>query len=229
MIKLVQDGHQFGGSKDENPHEHIEDFADICESQSQGQTDAYKLRLFSFTLKDQAKKWWRAVPKETKTSWKKVKEAFLEEYCPRIKIVELRDQMTTYKQIDNERIGRCWTRYKELVQSCPGHGFPDWVVVEYFYKGLLPESKLWVDMSAGGALGAKDGDFVQKLLDTVEYNEHQWNPKLATSNSQRDERVEIRAQLQMLDTKKLPTVSEILHSKLVDELSNDFSVESAQQ
>ena len=101
--------------------------------------------------------------------------------------------------------------------------------MELFYKGLLPKSKKWVDTSASGALTGRDVDFVQKLLDNVEFNEHQWDPKLATQRSQRDERAEIKAQVEMLEKRQLPTVSEIQNSKLFDELSDDFSVENIQQ
>ena len=102
MITLVEGRHQFAGLTDEDPHDHIEDFSDICESQTHGQTDAYKLQLFRFSLKGHAKKWWRSVPKEIKASWTKVKEAFIDEYYPRIKIVNLRDQITTFAQMENE-------------------------------------------------------------------------------------------------------------------------------
>jgi hypothetical protein len=50
-ITLVEAGHQFAGLTDEDPHEHIADFLDICESQTHGKTDEYKLLLFKFSLK----------------------------------------------------------------------------------------------------------------------------------------------------------------------------------
>ena len=221
-ITLVEARYQFAGLVEEDPHDHIDDFEDVCESQTYGRTDVYKLLLFKFSLKGKAKKWWRSVPKEIKASWTKVKETFIDEYCPHIQIVNLRDQITTFKQIENELIGEAWTRYKELVRKCPGHGLSEWVVLELFYKGLLPKSKRWVDMSASGALVGKDVDFVRKLLDNVEYNEHQWNPKLTKHSQEKNERESMKKQHHL-------NVSKILNSHNFDELSNDSSVENIQK
>ena len=84
-------------------------------------------------------------------------------------------------------------------------------------------------MSAGGALISKDLVTMRKLLDNVEFNEHQWNPKLTTQSSQRDERAEIKTHFEMLAKQQLPTVSEIQNANIIDELSDSFSVENLQR
>ena len=104
-------------------------------------------------------------------------EDFSAKFCPRSKTCKLREQITNFEQLENEQLGEAWTRYKELMRKCPGHGLTELLVFEFFYKGLQSESKKQVDMSAGGALMGKDEDVSRELLDKVKYNENQWTLK----------------------------------------------------
>ncbi|KAI3723826.1 hypothetical protein L2E82_35585 [Cichorium intybus] len=51
--------------------------------------DAFRLRLFPFTLKDKAKYWFTSLPSNSITSWDQLKAKFLQEFYPDSKTTEL--------------------------------------------------------------------------------------------------------------------------------------------
>ena len=37
----------------------------------------------------------------------------------------------------NEKFYECWERYMEAINACLHHGFDTWLLVSYFYDGML--------------------------------------------------------------------------------------------
>ena len=79
-----------------------------------------------------------------------------------------------FKQIDEETIGGAWFRFKEMLRLCPGHAIPTEIQLECFYKGLDPNMRMRIDMSAGGVLMSKTEEEAFKLIDDMVYNCRQW-------------------------------------------------------
>ena len=63
LINMVQQS-RFGGSASEDPHEHIMNFLEYCNTlKCNGVTrDANRLSLFLFSIGDQAKVWYHSLP-----------------------------------------------------------------------------------------------------------------------------------------------------------------------
>jgi len=63
IIQMVQ-ANQFGGLSTEDPNTHIASFLEICDTfKHNGVTnDAFRLRLFPFSLRDKAKSWLHSLP-----------------------------------------------------------------------------------------------------------------------------------------------------------------------
>ena len=58
---------------------------------------------------------------------------------------------------------QAWERYKDLFNLCPTYGYEDWRLVSYFYEGIKPRDRQFVQLSCGG-------DFLQKeLKDAIDY------------------------------------------------------------
>ncbi|KAH0699274.1 hypothetical protein KY284_013489 [Solanum tuberosum] len=65
--------------------------------------DAFRLRLFPFSLKGKARTWLDDLPARSIHNWDELLEAFLDEFFPRGVIVELRCCVSTFKQKPHER------------------------------------------------------------------------------------------------------------------------------
>ncbi|KAL6327402.1 hypothetical protein AAG906_019715 [Vitis piasezkii] len=104
---------QFYGMVNENPYIHIKDFEEVCHTFQKGiaSIDLMRLKLFPFTLKDKAKK-----------------------FFPAHRTSGLKRQISNFVAMENEKFYACWERYMEAVNACPHHGFDTWILVSYFYE-----------------------------------------------------------------------------------------------
>ena len=92
LINMVQQN-QFGGLPSENPHQHLNTFLELMDTVKihDVSNDALYLRAFSFSLRDRAKAWFKALPQGTVTTWDELAKAFLTKYFPPKKTAEIRN------------------------------------------------------------------------------------------------------------------------------------------
>lgn len=69
-----------------------------------------------------------------------------------IKNARMRNDITLFKQLDDEPLFEAWERFKELLKRCPHYGIPICIQMEHFYNGVLPAARIMLDASAGGTL-----------------------------------------------------------------------------
>jgi len=81
-----------------------------------------------------------------------LKKAFLARYFPPSKTIQLRNQITCFRQTDGESLFEAWERYKELMRACTHHGLEQWLIIHTFYNGVLYNTRMTIDAAAGGAL-----------------------------------------------------------------------------
>lgn len=83
LINMVQQS-RFGGLATEDPHEHLTNFLEYCNTlKCNGVTpDAIRLSLFPFSVRDSAKVWYHSLPPYMKDTWDNLVHAFLERYFP---------------------------------------------------------------------------------------------------------------------------------------------------
>ncbi|KAL5540766.1 hypothetical protein UlMin_044089 [Ulmus minor] len=136
--------------------------------------DAFRLRLFSYSLKDRAKVWLNSLEPNSVTSWNGLAEKFLTKYFPPTKNARMRNDITSFRQTDDESLFEAWERFKDLLRRCPHHGIPICIQMETFYNGLLPPTRLMLDASAGGALLNKSYAEAYELIESIAANSYQW-------------------------------------------------------
>ena len=126
LIRFMQQNCQFAGLPSEDPNEHLSNFLEICDAiKINGAIDdAIWLRLFHFSLKDKARAWLKSLPQGTLTTWEMVTRKFLEKYFPPAKSAKMRNDITSFTQVEGESFYESWERYKELLAKCPHHGIP---------------------------------------------------------------------------------------------------------
>ncbi|XP_027333518.1 uncharacterized protein LOC113848267 [Abrus precatorius] len=177
VIQMVQQFVQFDGLQDGDPNAHIANFLEICDTfKIDGATDdAIRLRLFPFSLRSRAKQWLNSLPRGSITSWEAMAEKFLAKYFPPAKTAKMRNDISSFYQLESETLYDTWERFKELLRKCPHHGIPDWLQVQTFYNGLNTATRQMIDAAAGGTLNSKTPRAAQELFEEMAMNNYQWS------------------------------------------------------
>ena len=76
-------------------------------------------------------------------------------------------------------------RYKELLASCPHHGYESWRLVSYFYDGLTPRERQFVETMCNGKFIRKDPDEAFEYLDDLAKKSHTWSGPNVIDNTDR--------------------------------------------
>ena len=107
-----------------------------------------KLRLFPFSLRGRAKKWLLSLPRNTITLWVGCTSLFMTKFFPPAKTMQLRSNITGFRQEERDPLAVAWERMKECMRNCPSHGMEDWLILHLFYNALNPVSKSMLDTVA---------------------------------------------------------------------------------
>ena len=175
LIIMVQQSCQYSGLPQEEPTEFLAQFLQIADTvhDKEIDQDVYRLLLFPFAVKDQAKRWLNNQPKASIRTWKQLTEKFLNQYFPPKRMTQLRLDIQGFKQGDNESLYDAWERYREMLRKCPSEMFSEWVQLDIFYYGLAEGAQMSLDYSAGGSIHMrKTIEEAQELIDTVARNQH---------------------------------------------------------
>jgi hypothetical protein len=69
-----------------------------------------------------------------------------------------------------ETFYQCWDRYRDLLNTCPHHGFETWRLVSYFYEGLTPKDRQMVELMCNETFEDKNLDEAMEYLDLLAEN-----------------------------------------------------------
>ncbi|XP_073153026.1 uncharacterized protein [Henckelia pumila] len=165
---------QFRGAPTEDPNLHLRTFMEIDDTvKIHGVTeDTIRLRLFSFSLRDNSHSWLQSLPLGSITTWEDMASKFLAKYFPPAKSAQLKIEIITFKQQDYELLYEVWKCYKEFLRKCPNHNFPDWEQIELFYNGLNGPTRIYVEGAAGGLIFSKFPAEAYEMLDQMTINRY---------------------------------------------------------
>ena len=65
--------------------------------------------------------------------------------------------------------------YKELLNIFPHHGFETWMLVSYFYEGLISQSRQVVEMMCNDEFRDKSPEGALDYLDYIAENAQHWD------------------------------------------------------
>ncbi|GKB56566.1 MAK10-like protein [Tanacetum coccineum] len=150
-IRLVQNGCSFHGLRPEDPNQHLKDFLKLVDSLDlDGENrERTRLRLFQFSLCDQASNWLERLPAGSITTW---------------------EDLTT------QSLSEAWTRFKNLLQKVPHHGINRWLQIQFFSNHVSFHLKCEIDRAAGSKLRNKNADESWEIIkDLALYDHKGWN------------------------------------------------------
>ncbi|GJR87363.1 MAK10-like protein [Tanacetum coccineum] len=98
----------------EDPNQHINDFLKLVDSlELDGENrERTRLRLFQFSLCDQASNWLERLPAGSITTWEDLTTRFLAQFFPPGRISKLRNDILMFQQHQGESLSEAWTRGK---------------------------------------------------------------------------------------------------------------------
>ncbi|XP_052171593.1 uncharacterized protein LOC127787571 [Diospyros lotus] len=173
---------KFHGLAGEDPHKHLKEFHVVCSTmRPQGvDEEQIKLRAFPFSLDGAAKDWLYYLPPAAITNWDGLRRIFLEKFFPASRTAAIRKDICGIRQMGGESLHEYWERFKKLCASCPHHQISDQLLIQYFYKGLLPMDRYLVDAASGGALVEKTPAAARDLISKMAQNAQQFGTRLNT-------------------------------------------------
>ncbi|GJQ96599.1 zinc finger, CCHC-type containing protein [Tanacetum coccineum] len=135
-----------------------------------------RLRLFQFSLRDQASNWLERLPTGSISTWEDLTTRFLAQFFPSGRTTKLRNDILMFQQHHGESLSEAWTRFKDLLQKVPHHGINLWLQVQIFYDHIDCTTQEGIDYAAGGRLRKLRPD---EAWDTIErlaqYENEGWN------------------------------------------------------
>lgn len=105
-------------------------------------------------------------------TWAEMTQAFFNKYFLHHKTSALKKQISSFTQKDSETLYQAWERFKELQALCPHHGYESWRIVSYFYEGLTPRERQFVEMMCHVDFLQKDPDEAIEYLDDLAEKAH---------------------------------------------------------
>jgi len=104
-----------------------------------------------------------------------MQQQFLKKFFPSHRTNSFKRQITTFNQKPGETFYQCWDRYKELLNTCPHHGFETWRLVSHFYEGLTPKDRQMIELMCNGTFEDKSPDEAIEYLDLLAENAQNWD------------------------------------------------------
>ncbi|CAJ2661681.1 uncharacterized protein LOC123886209 [Trifolium pratense] len=165
----------FSGLPHEDPYNHLVKFYEIAGSlgTTAAEEEAAFLRGFPHSLIGKAKEWYLDQPTEVMTNWNTLEEKFLERFFPHHKFMEAKTSIAVFSQGSNETLCEAWERYKSMLRKCPSHGFDELTQIHIFRNGLLQQSKLLLDATAGGSLLSLSAADATAIIEKMALSDHQ--------------------------------------------------------
>ncbi|XP_019087564.1 PREDICTED: uncharacterized protein LOC104728594 [Camelina sativa] len=168
LISMVQSS-KFHGLPMEDPLDHLDQLDMMCGTVKINgiSEDAFKLRLFPFSLGDRARTWEKNLPVGSVTSWDQCKRAFLSKFFSTTRTARLRNDISSFAQKENESFCEAWERFKSYTMQCPHHGFSKESLLSTLYRGVLPKIRMLLDTTSNGNFLGQEVDVGMTLVENL--------------------------------------------------------------
>ncbi|XP_075074798.1 uncharacterized protein LOC142162350 [Nicotiana tabacum] len=131
------------------------------------------------------KRWLKAEPTNSITSWNDLARKFLARFFPSGKTAKIRSEIVAFKQKAGESLYSVWETFKGLIRDCPYHNQTRELLAHTFIEGLHPETKIVVDAAAGGQVLEKSFDEIYVLLNKFSKSNPDWQGEMGRHTVQK--------------------------------------------
>ncbi|WZZ34801.1 hypothetical protein YC2023_018202 [Brassica napus] len=171
------ENNKYHGLALEDPLDHLDRFDKYCGlSKTNGVSeDAFKLRLFPFSLGDKAHTWEKNISSDTITTWDECKKAFLNKFFSATRTANLRNQISGFQQRGLGGFSEAWERFRSYLSQCPHHGFNNESLLSTFYRGVLPKFKSQLDTASNGNFLGRTVEDALELLENMAQSDFVYN------------------------------------------------------
>nr|GEU89261.1 DNA-directed DNA polymerase [Tanacetum cinerariifolium] len=98
------------------------------------------------------RRWLEKEPPRSILTWEDLVPKFINEFFPPSRTTNLRNAISNFQQRFDESFHEAWDRYKDLLRTCPHHGFTELHQLDTFYNALNPTDQDSLNSAAGGNL-----------------------------------------------------------------------------
>jgi hypothetical protein len=122
-------------------------------------------------------------------SWGEMTQEFYKKFFLPHKVQQVKKKISSFVQRNDETLFMTWERFKDTYNFCPTHGYDTWRLVSYFYEGLQPRDRQFVQVACGGEFLQKEPEDTMDYLDVIGKNSNTWNgpSPLDSKNQNRSE------------------------------------------
>ncbi|GJR49224.1 MAK10-like protein [Tanacetum coccineum] len=155
---------------DENPIRTLGDYSKPSHEgyrNSSSSSERTRLRLFQFSLRDQASNWLERLPAGSITIGEDLTTRFLAQFFPLERTTKLRNDILMFQQHQGEYLSKALTRFKNLLKKVPHHDIDLWLQVQIFYDHVTSSTRRTIDQSAGGKLCDRNAKESWALLEDL--------------------------------------------------------------
>ncbi|KAI5003836.1 hypothetical protein ZWY2020_030996 [Hordeum vulgare] len=134
----------------------------------------YILKLFPFSLKDNAKTWFTSLAPGCVHSPEDMIYYFSEKYFPVHKKQAALQEIYNFAQVEEESLPQAWGRLVQLLNDLPDHPLEKNEILDIFYNGLTDASKDHLDSCAGCVFREQTVQQDEILLNNIFCNYNAW-------------------------------------------------------
>ena len=84
-----------------------------------------------------ARHWYKLKVGSVHGDWKELHNSFLLKYFPISKVAELRREIISFRQLEEESLGKSWDRFINLTLTGPKLSIPEEVLLIHFLRALV--------------------------------------------------------------------------------------------
>ena len=134
----------------------------------------YILKIFPFSLKGDAKKWFNSLDPGCVRSPQDMIYYFSAKYFPAHKKQAALREIYNFVQIEEESLPQAWGRLLKLLNALPDHPLKKNEILDIFYNGLTDASRDHLDSCVGCVFRERTVDQAELLLNSMLSNENNW-------------------------------------------------------